>query len=374
MDVVSGIASVSQVLAYSHSTTQVLIKLYKQVRGDPVILHEQQANVRILLSVVDSVRQRPAPQHILQILVEVAQLAHDALNLITQIQRRGFFGLRWGVVHRSSDLSEAFAALKEKRDILHLAITVETHQDQEGANKDIRLMSSDSEPHRGRLSEIFRRSRSTGTESKSSSRRRDFLKNIRKSSQWSRTPDIKWRGKGNNNNISVGNGYEKQPVFEGGHDGDFNNESFVNRIVPDFFGNTKARDARLSRTASETYRRDSHDTSSNLSARGAYPYTARNDAYNPHSPSPSVAYSTPQLTRQAMDARRLLGFEGNGQEIQEGNEEQRSDYSSLEQEWRRQNEGQRNYYSRHEQESGRQSEQLHPVHASLRDSSGDRWE
>jgi hypothetical protein len=119
--------------------------------------------------------------------------------------------------------------------------------------------------------------------------------------------------------------------------------------MPKTFRNIGARDAHLSHTASETNSSDPHDTSLNLSARGAHPYTTRNDAYNPHSPSPSATYSTPQLTRQAMDTRRSFGFGGNEQEIEEWNEEQWSDYSRLEQEWRR------------------QSEQLQPVHARRRD-------
>jgi hypothetical protein len=71
MDVIAGLASASQLLAYSHSTFQVLIKLYKQVKDGPVALRQRQNNVRVLLTAVDSLHKRPRPAHILDTLSEL---------------------------------------------------------------------------------------------------------------------------------------------------------------------------------------------------------------------------------------------------------------------------------------------------------------
>lgn len=127
MDVVSGIAGISQLVAYSHSTAQILIKLYKEVRGDSSYLNQHQSNVRVLLAIVDSLHQRSTSNHILQILAEVAQVAQNTLSLITRSQNRGLFGLRWASITTDSELSEAFSVLREKRDILHLAVSADNH-------------------------------------------------------------------------------------------------------------------------------------------------------------------------------------------------------------------------------------------------------
>ena len=128
MDVISGLASASQILAYSHSTFQVLIKLYKQVKDGPAALKQQQSNVRVLLTTVDSLYKRPTPVHILTTLLELSKLATEALHLITQSQETGFLGLRWVAIRNEPALSEIFASLREYRDILHLAISIDTRQ------------------------------------------------------------------------------------------------------------------------------------------------------------------------------------------------------------------------------------------------------
>jgi len=123
MDIVSGIAGITQLVAYSHSTIKVLMKLYKLVRGGPSILQNHASSVNTLLSVIQSLQQRPAPDHIIAVLVEIATLAQDASNLITNSQSRGFLGAGWSAVYNTPDLAGVFATMREKRDLLHLAVT-----------------------------------------------------------------------------------------------------------------------------------------------------------------------------------------------------------------------------------------------------------
>jgi hypothetical protein len=128
MEALSGIASATQLLAYSHSTFKVILRLYKQLKSGPDELKHQQSSVRVLLSIVDSLHKHSVPAHVLTTLLELSNLAIEALNLIDQSQRIGFFGLRWATVRYGSALSDVFAALKDKRDSLHFAISVETRQ------------------------------------------------------------------------------------------------------------------------------------------------------------------------------------------------------------------------------------------------------
>ncbi|RAR02092.1 hypothetical protein DDE83_008698 [Stemphylium lycopersici] len=123
MDVVSGVASITQIIAYTHSTSKVLIQLYKLARGDPSIFQDHVFSVKVLLSIVESLHQRVVPDHIIAVLVEIADLAQAAQNIIIQSQTRGFLGVRWTCLYRFSDLSMVFASLREKREILHLALT-----------------------------------------------------------------------------------------------------------------------------------------------------------------------------------------------------------------------------------------------------------
>jgi hypothetical protein len=126
MEVVSGLASASQLLAYCHSTFQVLIKLYKQVKDGPAALKQRQNSIRVLLTAVESLHKRPVPAHILDTLSGLANLAHQAHQLIVQSQAKGAWGLRWGAIRNDSLLSEVFTSLRDYRDILNFAIAVDT--------------------------------------------------------------------------------------------------------------------------------------------------------------------------------------------------------------------------------------------------------
>lgn len=92
MDVVSGIASVSQLVAYSYSTAQILKKLFHLTRRQSSWLRRHQSNVRITLAIVESLSQKAASGSILEILVEVAKTAQSTLNLISRSQKPGLFG------------------------------------------------------------------------------------------------------------------------------------------------------------------------------------------------------------------------------------------------------------------------------------------
>jgi hypothetical protein len=128
MEVISGIASASQLCAYSHSTFQVVVRLYKKIKDGPTALRQQESTVRVLLAIVDSIKHRPAPAHIIEILVELSVLATEAYNLITQSHSTGLLGLCLATLRYEPALAEVFASIRDKREILHFAISIEARQ------------------------------------------------------------------------------------------------------------------------------------------------------------------------------------------------------------------------------------------------------
>jgi hypothetical protein len=141
MEVISGIASASQLCAYSHSTFQVVVRLYKKLRDGPTALRQQESTVRVLLAIVDSIKHRPAPAHIIEILVELSVLATEAYNIITQSQTTGLWGQCLATLRYEPALAELFASIKDKREIMHFAIAIEARQaTQEPQGERIRIV------------------------------------------------------------------------------------------------------------------------------------------------------------------------------------------------------------------------------------------
>lgn len=141
MDVLSGVASTSQLLAYTHSTFQILIRLYKQVKEGPTAIRQQQTCVRVLLTAVDSLNKQPVPEYVLATLLKLSTLAIEALHLIAKSQEKGFLGLHWAAVRNDPALSQVFASLRECRENLLLAISIDTWQVTKDSSKIMGLLN-----------------------------------------------------------------------------------------------------------------------------------------------------------------------------------------------------------------------------------------
>ncbi|KAJ4292704.1 hypothetical protein N0V90_009367 [Kalmusia sp. IMI 367209] len=131
MDVLSGIASVTQLAAYTHSAWKVFTRLYTELNGGPILWAEHKANIKHLLQVIEriSVTTQQAPSDAagqISILVrELAEIALKALNLVARAKTKGVLGVRWSAIGLTELLARTFESLKAKREILQLVLAQE---------------------------------------------------------------------------------------------------------------------------------------------------------------------------------------------------------------------------------------------------------
>ncbi|KAI9667851.1 MAG: hypothetical protein M1821_000670 [Bathelium mastoideum] len=122
MEVLGATASAVQLTEYGKSAFCQLIRLYKAVHNGPAAYRDQSFNIFILLNIVQRMREQenlhedPIPQ----LLVEISILAH---KINAALEKKGLFGLHWALITGWNALSETFASLNGKRDLLHLHIS-----------------------------------------------------------------------------------------------------------------------------------------------------------------------------------------------------------------------------------------------------------
>ena len=125
MDVIGCVASVSQLVSYSHSATQRLISLYQAVQGGPAFCRDQSQNIRYLLRTVKRICSIKAPDAdaLLPLCISIADRASTLLNLLgpTEALRS-----RWLWLAKSKDIEMLFRSLREKTNLLQLYLTEKT--------------------------------------------------------------------------------------------------------------------------------------------------------------------------------------------------------------------------------------------------------
>ena len=125
MDVIGCVASVSQLVCYSHSATQRLINLYQAVQGGPAFCRDESQNIRYLLRAVKRICSIKAPDldALLPLCISIADRALTLLNLLgpTEALRS-----RWLWMAKSRDIQSLFRSLRDKANILHLYFTEKT--------------------------------------------------------------------------------------------------------------------------------------------------------------------------------------------------------------------------------------------------------
>lgn len=121
MDILGGVASISQIVAYSLSTAQCLQRAYKSVRDGPVIYRSEKSNIKLLLDITADICGGAPETHerILPILVDISKISCQIFNLL---ERRSFSSFTWASLTTQRTLEQAFSNLTVKRQILHLHI------------------------------------------------------------------------------------------------------------------------------------------------------------------------------------------------------------------------------------------------------------
>ena len=140
MDAVNGIASVSQLVIYSHSAIKQLTKLYSATQGDAGFYQAQRCNLKFLLQTIQNICIHPSSgtERLLPLLVDTADLA---TSLIRLLKPQSFLArsLLWFV--KSQEIESAFNTLNEKTRLLQLHISESTHTIVTHIQKDIKDMS-----------------------------------------------------------------------------------------------------------------------------------------------------------------------------------------------------------------------------------------
>jgi hypothetical protein len=121
MEVIAGIASVSQLVAYSISCSRYLDQLNMALKNSQSTYRSEETNVNMLLDVI---RRLPTEKilesdPVLRILIDISGLACEVLYLL---EPKGFW-ISWSLITLQSKLIAGFEALNKKGNLLHLYIT-----------------------------------------------------------------------------------------------------------------------------------------------------------------------------------------------------------------------------------------------------------
>lgn len=130
MEVIGGIASVTQLAVYTHTAWRVLIRLRAELRGGPTSWQEYATNLEHLIQITRCIsclsdqEQRGATEQIRLLVGELSKIAERARGLISRARQKTW-GVRWSAIGLTEGLAEIFISLKEKRDLLQLALSNE---------------------------------------------------------------------------------------------------------------------------------------------------------------------------------------------------------------------------------------------------------
>ena len=140
MEIVSGIASVAQLVAYSHVAAQRLVQLHKAAQNGPVFCRTQRSNIVFLLGSIQRIciDQAPNVEIILPLLIATANLATSLLNLL---KPKGALYNHWLWVTKRQEIEDSFCALNDKTRLLQLHVTERVYSIVSHVHKDIKTMS-----------------------------------------------------------------------------------------------------------------------------------------------------------------------------------------------------------------------------------------
>lgn len=140
MEIVGGIASSTQLVAYGHVVAQRLVQLYKAVQDGPQLCRTQRSNISFLLDSIQRIciSEQPDIDTILPHLICTANLANSLLNLL---RPQGALYNRWLRISKGCEIENIFHALDDKARLLQLHITGRTYNIVANVQKDIKTMS-----------------------------------------------------------------------------------------------------------------------------------------------------------------------------------------------------------------------------------------
>ncbi|KAI1085086.1 hypothetical protein F5B20DRAFT_520941 [Whalleya microplaca] len=131
MDIIGGLASTTQLVAYGYSVSKILLQLIHDIKEGPAAYREHKINIQLLLRVVSQVSQQTTESSepndlIINILVQISTAACRILALL-----RGTNSLIERIIHapsRRSQVSKTLESLSAQKDLLHLHISQDNHR------------------------------------------------------------------------------------------------------------------------------------------------------------------------------------------------------------------------------------------------------
>jgi hypothetical protein len=140
MDVLGGVASITQLIAYGRSVTRCLVELYNTAQEGPAFCRDQSYSIRFLLASIQRICRLEAPDidSILPILIAIANLASSLLNLLNP---QGILRNKWLWVSKSQEIEKTFRALGEKTNLLQLHVAERTYTLVGHLKKDIQCIN-----------------------------------------------------------------------------------------------------------------------------------------------------------------------------------------------------------------------------------------
>ena len=139
MEVVSGIAGVSQLVTYSHSAIRQLTKLYDATKEDAGFYRVQRYNLTFLLQAIQhiSLDHSRDTERLLPLLIEIADLTTSLIKLLKP-QGSLARSLHWFV--KSQEIESTFNTLNEKTRLLQLHLSERTYSIVAHIHRDIKDM------------------------------------------------------------------------------------------------------------------------------------------------------------------------------------------------------------------------------------------
>ena len=140
MDVIGGVASISQVIAYGHVVIHQLVQLYKAAQEGPHFCQVQHFNISVLLESVQRIctNETLNIDSILPLLIDTTELACSLLNWL---KPKGTLYNKWLWISKSRDIESSFRALNDKTRLLQFHITERTYTIVSHVQKDIEHMN-----------------------------------------------------------------------------------------------------------------------------------------------------------------------------------------------------------------------------------------
>ncbi|KAK7181827.1 hypothetical protein DPSP01_002417 [Paraphaeosphaeria sporulosa] len=130
MEVLGGIASVTQLAVYTHTAWRVFTRLYAELKGGPVAWQEQATNLEHLIQVTKRISclseqtQLGASEQIAKLVHESLEIAEEALRTIARAKAK-VLGVRWSAAGKTELLSRTLKSLKAKRELLLFVLSQE---------------------------------------------------------------------------------------------------------------------------------------------------------------------------------------------------------------------------------------------------------